>query len=269
MEWIRNISLKIDKENHSLMNKYSHLKEIFRMETIEKFKIKTELKALKNKKLKMLSEISLIENNNNLMKDDSKTLPSIKKSIFQSLKEKENMKEKWTKRGKIISKVPKIKNKNLLTKNHHEVDNNGDLSVVSDKSILKLIHVKSDSKPKKKFIKIDNSVDDIKLEKNITCDNINNHQIKQEKYKIEQLEKQISKIQKMKNDEKLFYQVISEICQKNLKKKNYNIKIPLSEEDLYNYLLVILDKEDIIQEILFSIIGNQYFIDNIKKFNLE
>lgn len=44
LEWIRDISSKIDEENHSLMDKYSGLKQVFSRDTIEKL----ELKRLSN-----------------------------------------------------------------------------------------------------------------------------------------------------------------------------------------------------------------------------
>ena len=40
LEWIRDISSKIDEENHSLMDKYSRLKEVFSKETIQKLELK-------------------------------------------------------------------------------------------------------------------------------------------------------------------------------------------------------------------------------------
>ena len=43
LEWIRDISSKIDEENHSLMNKYSKLKETFSQETMEKLELKLSL----------------------------------------------------------------------------------------------------------------------------------------------------------------------------------------------------------------------------------
>jgi hypothetical protein len=40
LEWIRDISSKIDEENHSLMDRYSNLKEVFSKDTIEKLELK-------------------------------------------------------------------------------------------------------------------------------------------------------------------------------------------------------------------------------------